>query len=135
MKRTEEEKTELCLKRWRTTIPLLVIVLSLLAILAMGCVPHFPTGEEILQPPAEEEEKVKSWVWYEKIEIPEALSFQVSEEENGIMMYLNGYETKVIKDGDEFLVLSLRKRVSAKMVEEEWKVYLDGEECGVFIYE
>ena len=136
-----EDKTDVCLKRWRMFIPLTVIVISLLAILAMGCVPDFPGGEVIVTPPIPdplpseegEPEKEKAWVWHETGAMPEALSFKVMEE--GVMMYLNGYESKLLKDGDDFMVLSIRKRVSLSFREEEWRVYLDGLECGVFRYE
>ena len=63
------------------------------------------------------------------------LGFKIPEDESGVQILLNGKESKIVSDGDEYVILSERVRMAVKKLEGKWEVYLDGTECGYFIYE
>ena len=139
MKRTDMKE--------RVTIILnVVMVLALLAVTFISCIPDLPTEEDIvITPPIpdplpgegteEESELPKAWVWHLTGVCPDTLAFQIPEDESGVQILLNGKESKIVSDGDEYVILSERVRMAVKKLDGKWEVYLDGTECGYFIYE
>lgn len=143
--RTKFKERLSSLRKERILVPLLLSLLALLAITCISCMPEIPREDDIIvTPPSpdplpgdkeEEPEQPKSWVWHQTGTCPEALSFKIPEDESGVQILISGHESKIVGDGDEYVILSLRVRMMVKKLDGEWKVYLDGAECGVFRYE
>ena len=128
----------------RIFVPLvLLMVLAAITLSFISCMPDFPGEEDtVVIPPApdplpgeEEPEQPKAWVWHETGLYPESFAFEVSEDEIGVQLYVDGEKSRVIQDGDHFIIMSERVKVSAKKLDGEWKVYIDDTECGFFRYE
>ena len=128
----------------RIFVPLvLLMVLAAITLSFISCMPEIPGEEDtVVIPPApdplpgeEEPEQPKAWVWHETGLYPESFAFEVSEDEIGVQLYVDGEKSRVIQDGDHFIIMSERVKVSAKKLDGEWKVYIDDTECGFFRYE
>ena len=128
----------------RIFVPLvLLMVLAAITLSFISCMPEIPGEEDtVVIPPApdplpgeEEPEQPKAWVWHETGSYPESFAFEVSEDEIGVQLYVDGEKSRVIQDGDHFIIMSERVKVSAKKLDGEWKVYIDDTECGFFRYE
>ena len=130
----------------RMLFPLvLIMVMAALSVTFVSCMPELPTEDDIVITPPnhdplpddkeEEPEQPKAWVWHETGLYPESFAFEVSEDEIGVQLYVDGEKSRVIQDGDHFIIMSERVKVSAKKLDGEWKVYSDDTECGFFRYE
>ena len=128
----------------RIFVPLvLLMVLAAITLSFISCMPDLPGEEDtVVIPPApdplpgeEEPEQPKAWVWHETSSYPESLAFDIADDESGVQLYVDGRESRIIQDGDEFILLSERVRITVKKIDGEWKVYLDENECGFFRYE
>ena len=128
----------------RIFVPLvLLMVLVAITLSFISCMPEIPGEEDIVViPPApdplpeeEEPEQPKAWVWHKTGSSPESLAFDIADDESGVQLYVDGRESRIIQDGDEFILLSERVRITVKKIDGEWKVYLDENECGFFSYE
>ena len=132
--------------RERMLFPLvLIMVMAALSVTFVSCMPELPTEDDIVITPPnhdplpddkeEEPEQPKAWVWHETGSYPESLAFDIADDESGVQLYVDGRESRIIQDGDEFILLSERVRITVKKIDGEWKVYLDENECGFFRYE
>lgn len=128
--------------RERMLFPLvLLVVMALLSVTFVSCMPDLPSEDDVvITPPIpgdkeEEQEQPKAWVWHETGSCPESLAFDIADDESGVQLYVDGRESRIIQDGDEFILLSERVRITVKKIDGEWKVYLDENECGFFRYE
>ena len=128
----------------RIFVPLvLLMVLAAITLSFISCMPEIPGEEDtVVIPPApdplpgeEEPEQPKAWVWHKTGSYPESLAFDIADDESGVQLYVDGRESRIIQDGDEFILLSERVRITVKKIDGEWKVYLDENECGFFSYE
>ena len=128
----------------RIFVPLvLLMVLAAITLSFISCMPDLPGAEDaVVIPPTpdplpgeEEPEQPKAWVWHETGSYPESLAFDIADDESGVQLYVDGRESRIIQDGDEFILLSERVRITVKKIDGEWKVYLDENECGFFRYE
>ena len=132
--------------RERMLFPLvLLVVMAVLSVTFVSCMPDLPSEDDVvITPPIpdplpndkeEEPEQLKAWVWHETGSYPESLAFDIADDESGVQLYVDGRESRIIQDGDEFILLSERVRITVKKIDGEWKVYLDENECGFFRYE
>ena len=128
----------------RIFVPLvLLMVLAAITLSFISCMPDLPGEEDtVVIPPSpdplpgeEEPEQPKAWVWHKTGSYPESLAFDIADDESGVQLYVDGRESRIIQDGDEFILLSERVRITVKKIDGEWKVYLDENECGFFRYE
>lgn len=132
--------------RERMLFPLvLLVVMAVLSVTFVSCMPDLPSEDDVvITPPIpdplpndkeEEPEQPKAWVWHETGSYPESLAFEIAEDEKGVQLYVDGVKSRVIQDGDNFIIIAERVNVSAKKLDGEWKVYIDDTECGFFKYE
>ena len=127
----------------RMLVPLmLLMVLSAVAVILISCMPDLPKEEDIvITPPVPDplpdnkEEETKTWKWHLTGSLPSSLSFQIPEDESGVQILLNGKASKIVCEGDEYVILSERVRMTVKKENGDWIVYLDGSECGYFRYQ
>ena len=132
--------------RERMLFPLvLLVVMAVLSVTFVSCMPDLPSEDDVvITPPIpdplpndkeEEPEQPKAWVWHKTGSYPESLAFDIADDESGVQLYVDGRESRIIQDGDNFIIIAERVNVSAKKLDGEWKVYIDDTECGFFKYE
>ena len=98
----------------RIFVPLvLLMVLAAITLSFISCMPDLPGAEDtVVIPPApdplpeeEEPEQPKAWVWHETGSYPESLAFDIADDESGVQLYVDGRESRINQDGEEFILL------------------------------
>ncbi len=115
---------ERTLKRHSAVNSLLMASVVLLFLLVFnGCDVKLPekTQEKILPPP------VEAWVETRGEDIPEDLTFAVTEDGTGVEVYLNGAIAHTLVEGDTFSIFKYRVTISLVVGENKLTV-TDGEE-------
>ena len=111
----------------RMLFPLvLIVVMAALSVTFVSCMPELPTEDDIVITPPnpdplpddkeEEPEQPKAWVWHKTGSSPESLAFDIADDESGVQLYVDGRESRIIQDGDEFILLSERVRITVKKI-------------------
>ena len=75
-----------------------------------------------------------AWNWVGLTSTGPSLSYEMNEEENAIQLYVDGYKSRLIYEGDSFVIMSERIKISAKHVDNFWYIYHDDELHGYFEY-
>ena len=134
-KNNKREKRFPRLSAHNDTLVYSLLILSVVLIFFVGCMPQVeaPTIPPVTDVTENVEEK--EWKWKTTGDLPQILSFSVIEEGEKIQMFVNGKTDIALSDGDEYSVLAVRKKVSARKGDGEWRIYLDSAEVGVFTYE